>query len=121
MSLVVARVIDDEIRIISDTKITDSDALHPTPLDGGLKCIAISPTCCVCFAGNVTVAEEALAPILNRTMQDRQQIYDDCSALAATTRWTDQVHHEASAGSRLNDRRPIQNPHSRRPRLLECR
>jgi hypothetical protein len=74
MSLVVARVIDDEIRIISDTKITDSDALHPTLLDGGLKCIAISPTCCVCFAGNVTVAEEALAPILNRTMQDRQQI-----------------------------------------------
>jgi hypothetical protein len=74
MSLVVARVIDDEIRIISDTKITDSGALHPTLLDGGLKCIAISPTCCVCFAGNVTVAEEALAPILNRTIQDRQQI-----------------------------------------------
>jgi len=74
MSLVVARVIDDEIRIISDTKIMDSGALHPTLLDGGLKCITISPTCCVCFAGNVAVAEEALAPILNRTMQDRQQI-----------------------------------------------
>ncbi|MGB8397650.1 hypothetical protein [Bradyrhizobium sp.] len=75
MSLVVARVIDDdEIRIISDTKIADSGALHPTLLDGGLKCIAISPTCCVCFAGNVAVAEEALAPILNRTMQDRRQI-----------------------------------------------
>jgi hypothetical protein len=74
MSLVVSRVIDDEIRIISDTKITDSGVLHPTLLDGGLKCIAISPTCCVCFAGKVGVAEEALAPILNRTMQDRQQI-----------------------------------------------
>jgi hypothetical protein len=74
MSLVVSRVIDDEIRIISDTKFTDSGALHPTLLDGGLKCIAISHACCVCFAGNVTVAEEALAPILNRTIQDRQQI-----------------------------------------------
>jgi hypothetical protein len=67
-------MIDDEIRIISDTKITDSGVLHPTLLDGGLKCIAISPTCCVCFAGKVAVAEEALAPILNHTMQDRQQI-----------------------------------------------
>jgi hypothetical protein len=74
MSLIVARMIDDEIRIISDTKITDSGVLHPTLLGGGLKCIAISPTCCVCFAGKVAVAEEALAPILNRTMQDRQQI-----------------------------------------------
>src|SRR5436190_20196722 len=76
MSLVVARVIDDEIRIISDTKITDPDALHPTLLDGGLKCIVISPSCCICFAGNVTVAQEALAPILDRRLQDRQQITD---------------------------------------------
>jgi hypothetical protein len=87
MTLVVVRVIDDEIRIISDTKITDSGALHPTLLDGGLKCIAISPTCCVCFAGNVAAAEGALVPILDRTLRDRQQI---------TTHLLE--HHKAARG-----------------------
>src|ERR1700732_379673 len=87
MTLVVVRVIDDEIRIISDTKITDSGALHPTLLDGGLKCIAISPTCCVCFAGHVAAAEGALVPILDRTLRDRQQI---------TTHLLE--HHKAARG-----------------------
>jgi hypothetical protein len=74
MTLVVARVIGDEIRIISDTKITDTSVLHSTLLDGALKCIAVSPTCCVSYAGNVAYAKEALASILNHTIRDRDQI-----------------------------------------------
>ena len=74
MTLIVARQIDDEVRIISDTKFTDDLSLRQTLLDGGLKCIVISPNCCVCFAGNVSLAEGALTPILNGTVCGREQI-----------------------------------------------
>jgi hypothetical protein len=74
MTLIVARLIGDEVRIISDTKITNDLALHQTLLDGGLKCIVVSSACCVCFAGNVMLAENALSPILNGVVRGRQQI-----------------------------------------------
>lgn len=65
MSLIVVRIIEaDEIRVVSDTKITNYKAIHQTPLNGMMKCIVISSTCCVCFAGNVGLAQNAIEPIL---------------------------------------------------------
>jgi hypothetical protein len=65
MSLIVTRIIGDEIRVVSNTKITNYSAIHETPLDGLLKCVVVSPTCCVCFAGNVGLAQATLRPILD--------------------------------------------------------
>jgi len=87
MSLIVARRIDNEVRIITDTKITDDLILHQTLLGGKLKCVVVSPTCCVCFAGIVALAEEALSPILDGEICDRQRI---------TTHLLQ--HHRASKG-----------------------
>jgi hypothetical protein len=74
VSLVVARQIGHEIRIVSDTKISDPHLLHRTPVDGGLKCIVLSATCCVSFAGNVRVAELALAPLIRGASTTRREI-----------------------------------------------
>lgn len=74
MSLIVARQIDDEVRIISDTKMMNYQALRQIPLDGGLKCIVISPTCCVSFSGNVRIAELALTPVMRNMSWSRQEI-----------------------------------------------
>ncbi len=74
MSLVVARQIDHEVRIISDTKMMRYQSLRETPLDGGLKCIVISPICCVSFSGNVRIAQLALTPVMENTSWSRKEI-----------------------------------------------
>ena len=74
MSLIVARQIDCEIRILSDTKMTNPNSLLQTPLDGGLKCIIISPTCCVSFSGNVHIAQQALTPVIRNSSWSRKEI-----------------------------------------------
>ena len=74
MSLIVARIIEDEIRIVSDTKVTNYSAVHNTPLNGSLKCVVVSPSCCVCFAGLAGLAQVAMAPILKSNDLDRASI-----------------------------------------------
>lgn len=74
MSLIVARLIDREVRIISDTKMVSYQPLYQTPLDGGLKCIIISPTCCISFSGNVRIAQQALTPIMSHASLSRNEI-----------------------------------------------
>lgn len=74
MSLVVARQIGQEIRIISDTKMMSYNTLRQTPIDGGLKCIVLSPCRCVSFVGNASIAENALAPIIGGQIMSREEI-----------------------------------------------
>lgn len=74
MSLVVARQLSQEIRIISDTKMMSYNALRQTPIDGGLKCIVLSPCRCVSFVGNASIAENALAPIISGQIMSREEI-----------------------------------------------
>jgi hypothetical protein len=74
MSLIVARIIEDEIRIVSDTKVTNYSAVHNTPLNGSLKCVVVSPACCVCFAGRAGLAQVAMTPILKSNGLDRASI-----------------------------------------------
>jgi hypothetical protein len=57
LTLVVARQIGDEIRILSDSRITDATT---RPRSGVLKTITLSPTLCVSYAGNVTSALDAI-------------------------------------------------------------
>src|SRR5262245_18780590 len=59
---------------MSDTKITDAQRLHQTPLEGALKCIVMSPTCCVSFAGNVHIAEHALTRLFQGATLARREL-----------------------------------------------
>lgn len=53
MTLVVARRTNEEIRILSDFRITDPNAtLRSGSFKGALKAIVLSKTTCVCYAGN---------------------------------------------------------------------
>lgn len=74
MSLVVARQIGQEIRVVSDTRMMSYHDISQAPLDGGLKCIVLSPTCCVSFVGNTRVAELAIAPIINGSISRRENL-----------------------------------------------
>ncbi len=60
MSLIIARIVEDEIRIISDSKITNPTAIRSWPMTDALKALVLRPDLCVCFAGNVRKAEKAL-------------------------------------------------------------
>lgn len=52
MTLVVARVVDGFVRILSDWKVTYEDPRQSTPLTGTLKAIAVSPDSCVAYSTN---------------------------------------------------------------------
>lgn len=60
MSLVVGRIIDNNIFIESDTRITDIKEVPSEPLSGCLKTIILHPFICMSFAGNIYYAELAI-------------------------------------------------------------
>jgi hypothetical protein len=67
MTLVVARSLETQLRIISDTKITDANAIKSGPLYGALKAVIISPNITVCFAGNVGRGQKAIEDVYKLT------------------------------------------------------
>lgn len=60
MTLVVARQFDEEIRILCDAKVTSLHEIRRGPLTGVLKAVILHRNLCVCFAGNVAVAQKAI-------------------------------------------------------------
>lgn len=68
MTLVVARIENQNIYIESDSKITDENAIRSNPLCGLLKTLILHPCVCVSFAGNVHYAEQAI----NRFFQNNK-------------------------------------------------
>src|SRR5258706_13554869 len=74
MSLVIARVIDDDIRIVSDTLYCEDGALHSHLFDGALKAIVVSPSRCVCFAGSGEAAKSALQAVLEHPEMPRDTL-----------------------------------------------
>lgn len=65
MTLVVARIIEDEIFVISDTKITDPNEIVNNPLTRAIKAIIIHPNIFIAYAGDFEVAKSALSCIYN--------------------------------------------------------
>jgi hypothetical protein len=66
MSLVVARQVNGEVYIVGDTKFTahaDSGKSQTAQYLGGLKAVILCPGLCVCFAGNVEIARDAIQGI----------------------------------------------------------
>lgn len=67
MSLIVARKYEDQLFIVSDTKLTHPNhevkRLKTKPSDGVIKTVIINPRICISFAGDIDDAEVALKQI----------------------------------------------------------
>lgn len=59
MTLVIARCVEDEIRILCDSKITDA-TIRATHIADKLKAVILNPHLCICFAGDVCRAQVAI-------------------------------------------------------------
>lgn len=70
MTLVVARIENENIYIESDSKVTDDRLVRSDPLCGLLKTLILHPFICISFAGNVTFAELALKRFFNDKIED---------------------------------------------------
>jgi hypothetical protein len=79
MTLLLARVLEDRIHFVSDTRSSpdERDDRRPSnPLAMGiLKCVAISPSACVAFAGDVRAAQEAIDPRLRQPNGTRGELH----------------------------------------------
>lgn len=75
MSLIVARKFEDQLCIVSDTKLTHSNhevkGLKTKPSDGVVKTIIINSQVCISFAGDIDDAELALKQINSDDSIDR--------------------------------------------------
>jgi len=67
MSLIVARKFEDQLCIVSDTKLTHPNhevkGLKTKPSDGVVKTVIINTRVCISFAGDIDDAELALKHI----------------------------------------------------------
>ena len=59
MTLIVSRIIENKIYIESDSKITGEFVVANNPLDSKLKALILAPKLCLCYAGNISYAEQA--------------------------------------------------------------
>jgi hypothetical protein len=66
MTLIVGKLIGDEVYLEADSRISDPRVARLDPLCGQLKCVIVNPFLCVCFAGNVHYAELALRCLLDQ-------------------------------------------------------
>jgi hypothetical protein len=82
MTLVIARVIVDEIRIVSDTKVTNQ-SIRSGRLTDILKAVVLSPDLCICFVGTVKSAHHAILGLYQKNKPNRdldlEQILDHLS------------------------------------------
>lgn len=70
MTLVVARIVEDNIFIESDSKITDERLVKNNPLCGLLKTFILHPFVSISFAGNIVFAELALKKVFEQKIED---------------------------------------------------
>lgn len=63
MSLVVAKITPRGIRIVSDSKVTDPEAVKHGYLYGTIKAVIINQNLCICYAGKAGVGQVAIDSI----------------------------------------------------------
>ncbi|MDO3696047.1 hypothetical protein QVZ41_14435 [Wenyingzhuangia sp. chi5] len=81
MTLIVSRIDKNKIKIISDSKITDKDAVRNNPLLGNLKSFILNPQISVSFAGNVHYAEKFLTLFFSNQIQTLEELKLCCLSL----------------------------------------
>lgn len=78
MTLVIAKIIRDDIQIISDTKITDIYFGSENPLKGQLKTIILTPFITLSFSGNPEYAKDILKLFYNGQILNFQMLTIKC-------------------------------------------
>lgn len=64
MTLIVTRIIENQIKILSDTKITDSGGTSQGLNNHILKAVIVNSGLCICYAGKIGKAEVAIKNVL---------------------------------------------------------
>lgn len=64
MTLVLGKIIDNDIYIDSDSRLSPSDGTTSNPLEGALKTVILHPFVCVSFAGHVEYARDAISAVV---------------------------------------------------------
>ncbi|MDN4031370.1 hypothetical protein [Chryseobacterium gambrini] len=90
MTLVVAKIIKDDIQIISDTKITDIYLGTEHPLKGQLKTIILTPFITLSFSGNPEYAKDILKLFYSGKILNIQTLLIKC--LEKNKESKDQTH-----------------------------
>jgi hypothetical protein len=96
MTLVVARVVEGTVRILSDWKVTWAEERWRTPFTGALKAIAVSPDLAVAYSTNHL---DAMLPVL-RTAVHRSSNSGALTLAEALRPHTDDDVHEFLVAAR---------------------
>ena len=78
MTLIVGRIVNNGIRFISDSKITDENAVRNNVLSGNLKSFIVHHSTCVCFAGNTYFAEKFLTEFYSKKISNLKELLLCC-------------------------------------------
>ena len=81
MTLIVSRVVNRQIKIISDSKVTDQNVVRNNPLMGNLKSFILNPQLAVSFSGNVHYAEKFLSIYFSNQIKTFNDLKYCCLAL----------------------------------------
>ncbi len=74
MTLVIAKIFEDNIQIISDTKISDIYLGSQNPLSGQLKTVILNPHISISFSGLPGYVEEVLEPFYQKKYPNSNSI-----------------------------------------------
>lgn len=74
MTLVIAKIVGDDIQIISDTKISDISLGSQNPLYGQLKTILLNPYISISFSGLPDYVQEVLEPFYHKKYPNSNSI-----------------------------------------------
>ena len=78
MTLIICRQIKEKIYIVSDSKVTDKNAVRNNPLTGNLKSLILNPYLSLSFAGNIHYAEKILELFYSNRIANLQQLVLQC-------------------------------------------
>ncbi|MCB0462924.1 MAG: hypothetical protein R2816_10520 [Flavobacteriaceae bacterium] len=78
MTLIICRQIKEKVYIVSDSKVTDKNAVRNNPLAGNLKSLILNPYLSLSFAGNVHYAEKILELFYSNRIGSLQQLVLSC-------------------------------------------
>ncbi|WP_298551036.1 hypothetical protein [uncultured Algibacter sp.] len=78
MTLIICRQIKEKIYIVSDSKVTDKNAVRNNPLAGNLKSLILNPYLSLSFAGNIHFAEKILELFYSNKIANLQQLVLEC-------------------------------------------
>ncbi|WP_300567291.1 hypothetical protein [Flavobacterium sp.] len=81
MTLIIGKIKDNQIRFISDSKITDEYSVRNNVLAGSLKLFILNPQTCMGFAGNLHFAEQLLSEIYNNKIPTFPALIQKCLSI----------------------------------------